>query len=68
MHIDPAHVSGSEFPNAQGDAHNIYRIIASLFKSGVSKWPKTLPWAIRLSCQTGAGRVQSFGPDTTYSR
>ncbi len=30
MHIDPAHVSGSEFPNAQGDAYNIYRIVASL--------------------------------------
>ena len=30
MHIDPAHVSGSEFPNAQGDAHNIYRVVASL--------------------------------------
>ena len=30
MHIDPASVSGSEFPNAQGGAHNIYRLIASL--------------------------------------
>ena len=30
MHIDPAHVSGSEFPDAQGDVHNIYRVIASL--------------------------------------
>ena len=30
MHIDPATVSGSEFPNAQGGAHNIYRLIASL--------------------------------------
>jgi len=30
MHIDPAHVSGSEFPNAQGDAYNIYRVVASL--------------------------------------
>jgi uncharacterized membrane protein (UPF0136 family) len=30
MHFDPAHVSGSEFPNAQGNAHNIYRVIASL--------------------------------------
>ena len=30
MHFDPAHVCGSEFPNAQGNAHNIYRIIASL--------------------------------------
>ena len=30
MHIDPASVSGSEFPNAQGGAHNIYRLVASL--------------------------------------
>ena len=30
MHFAPAHVSGSEFPNAQGNAHNIYRVIASL--------------------------------------
>ena len=30
MYIDPASVSGSEFPNAQGGAHNIYRLIASL--------------------------------------
>ena len=30
MHIDPAHVSGSEFPDVQGDAHDIYRVIASL--------------------------------------
>ena len=30
MHVDPASVSGSEFPNAQGDAHKIYHIIASL--------------------------------------
>ena len=30
MHIDPAHVSGSEFPNAQGDAYHIYRVVASL--------------------------------------
>ena len=30
MHIDPASVSGSEFPSAQGGAHNIYRLIASL--------------------------------------
>ena len=30
MHIDPASVSGSEFPNAQSGAHNIYRLIASL--------------------------------------
>ena len=30
MHIDPASVSGSEFPNAHGGAHNIYRLIASL--------------------------------------
>jgi hypothetical protein len=30
MHIDPASVSGSEFPNAQGGAHDIYRLIASL--------------------------------------
>ena len=30
MHIDPASVSGSEFPNTQGGAHNIYRLIASL--------------------------------------
>ena len=29
MHIDPAHVSGSEFPNAQG-ADNIYHVIGSL--------------------------------------
>ena len=30
MHIDPVSVRGNEFPNAQGDAHNIYHIIASL--------------------------------------
>ena len=30
MHIDPAGVASNEFPNALGDAHNIYRIIASL--------------------------------------
>ena len=30
MHIDPASVRENEFPNAQGDAHNIYHIIASL--------------------------------------
>ena len=30
MHIDPASVANSEFPSAQGDAHNIYHIIASL--------------------------------------
>tara|TARA_B100002003_G_scaffold220432_1_gene222778 strand:+ start:509 stop:892 length:384 start_codon:yes stop_codon:yes gene_type:complete len=30
MHIDPASVANNEFPNAQGDAHNIYHIIASL--------------------------------------
>ena len=30
MHVNPAHVSGSEFPNAHGDAHNIYHIVASL--------------------------------------
>mgnify|MGYP007063366712 CR=1 FL=1 len=29
MHIDPAHVAGSEFPNAQGAA-NIYPVIGSL--------------------------------------
>ena len=29
MHIDPAHVSGSEFPNVQGAA-NIYPVIGSL--------------------------------------
>lgn len=29
MHIDPAHVAGSEFPNAQG-ADNIYHVIGSL--------------------------------------
>ena len=29
MHIDPAHVAGSEFPNAQG-ADNIYHVVASL--------------------------------------
>ena len=30
MHIDPVSVQGNEFPNAQGDGHNIYHIIASL--------------------------------------
>ena len=30
MHIDPADVANSEFPSAQGGAHNIYRIVASL--------------------------------------
>ena len=30
MHIDPANVANSEFPSAQGGAHNIYRLIASL--------------------------------------
>ena len=30
IHIDPVHVSGSEFPNSQGDAYNIYRVVASL--------------------------------------
>ena len=30
MHIDPASVANSEFPSAQGGAHNIYRLIASL--------------------------------------
>ena len=30
MHIDPASVATNEFPNALGDAHNIYRIITSL--------------------------------------
>ena len=30
IHIDPVSVRGNEFPNAQGDAHNIYHIIASL--------------------------------------
>ena len=30
MHIDPVSVRRNEFPNAQGDAHNIYHIIASL--------------------------------------
>ena len=29
MHIDPAHVAGSEFPNVQGAA-NIYPVIGSL--------------------------------------
>ena len=30
MHIDPASVANGEFPSAQGGAHNIYRLIASL--------------------------------------
>ena len=30
MHIDPASVANGEFPSAQGDAHNIYRLVASL--------------------------------------
>ena len=30
MHIDPASIASNEFPNALGDAYNIYRIIASL--------------------------------------
>ena len=30
MHIDPASVANSEFPSAQGGAHNIYRLVASL--------------------------------------
>ena len=30
MHIDPASVANGEFPSAQGGAHNIYRIVASL--------------------------------------
>ena len=30
MHNDPANVANSEFPSAQGGAHNIYRLIASL--------------------------------------
>ena len=30
MHIDPTNVTNSEFPSAQGGAHNIYRIVASL--------------------------------------
>ena len=30
MHIDPVSVASNEFPNAQGDAYNTYRIIASL--------------------------------------
>ena len=30
MHIDPASIANSEFPSAQGGAHNIYRIVASL--------------------------------------
>ena len=30
MHINPANVANSEFPSAQGGAHNIYRLVASL--------------------------------------
>ena len=30
MHIDPASVVNDDFPSAQGGAHNIYRVIASL--------------------------------------
>ena len=30
MHIDPASVANGEFPSAQGGAHNIYRLVASL--------------------------------------
>ena len=30
MRIDPASVANGEFPSAQGGAHNIYRLVASL--------------------------------------
>ena len=30
MYFDPENVTSNEFPNALGDAHNIYRIIVSL--------------------------------------
>ena len=46
MHIDPANVANSEFPSAQGGAHNIYRLVASLLFALAS---------LRLSCKKRRG-------------